>query len=78
MIDLVHRLRAPSGGVVADTQIIEAARLAADEIELLRSLLIEADKVVCWEHNPHLGADYQERVEAAVLERYKPYKSEEY
>ena len=32
-------LRMPSGGVVADTQIIAAAREAADEIERLRAAL---------------------------------------
>ena len=38
-IDILDRLRAPSGGAVADTQIIEAARSAADEIERLTELL---------------------------------------
>lgn len=47
---------------------------AKAEIEKLRSLLIEADKVTLWEHTPSLGMDYQERLEAAV---YSTLHSEE-
>tara|TARA_R100001086_G_C11754701_1_gene236378 strand:- start:500 stop:745 length:246 start_codon:yes stop_codon:yes gene_type:complete len=42
-IDIVHRLRAPRGGIVADTQTLSAARDAADEIERLRAGLEEID-----------------------------------
>jgi len=48
-IDILDRLRAPSGGVVADTQIIKAARAAADEIERLRALIAEIERRVMFE-----------------------------
>ena len=46
-IDIVDRLRAPRGGIVADTQTLEAARDAADEIERLReqNRLLAMDKI---------------------------------
>ena len=43
MIDIVDRLRATSGGVVADTQILNAAIEAADEIERLRNTIAQCE-----------------------------------
>ena len=39
---LLAVLRSPSGGVVADMQIIDAAREAADEIENLQAFIDDA------------------------------------
>lgn len=61
MGDLIHRLRAPDGGVVANTQIISAARQAADEIERLRGAL-----TVCANHADDMPLVVKTAVEALI------------
>lgn len=65
---LLVRLRAPAGGVVADVQLIEAAKDAANEIERLRGWFAFI------ENSAGLTSDKQRQVAGAALEgKPEPY-----